>query len=119
MVFGVFVDFYGLWLSCFVLQDIPSQDAYTSVLVRLRSFGFVLRDTALLQVPWQLAVGGPQCIHWEFDSIPSKHLGHPKVCFMKVFRYIKPTKKHSFGCLGNIWKFKHSKESEKSLINAQ
>ena len=24
----------------------------------------------------------------------------PKVCFMKVFRYIKPTKKHSFGALG-------------------
>ena len=26
--------------------------------------------------------------------------GPPKVCFMKVFRYIKPTKKHSLGCLG-------------------
>ena len=26
--------------------------------------------------------------------------GHPKVCFRKVFRYIKPTKKHSFGCPG-------------------
>ena len=32
-------------------------------------------------------------------SIP----GHPKVCFMKVFRYIKPTKKHSFGCLGMLF----------------
>ena len=30
---------------------------------------------------------------WERPSQP----GHPKVCFMKVFRYIKPTKKHSFG----------------------
>ena len=27
--------------------------------------------------------------------------GHPKVpCFSEVFCYIKPTKKHSFGCLG-------------------
>ena len=27
--------------------------------------------------------------------------GHPKVpCFLEVFCYIKPTKKHSFGCLG-------------------
>ena len=31
-----------------------------------------------------------------FSFIP----GHPKECFLEVFGYLKPTKKHSFGCLG-------------------
>ena len=29
----------------------------------------------------------------------------PKVCFMKVFRYIKPTKRHSFGGPGRFSTF--------------
>ena len=31
-------------------KDISAKDAYTRVLLRLRSFGFVVRDTSLLQV---------------------------------------------------------------------
>ena len=33
---------------------------------------------------------------FSFDVLP----GPPKVCFLEVFCYIKPTKKHSFGGLG-------------------
>ena len=29
--------------------------------------------------------------------------GHPKECFLEVFGYLKPTKKHSFGCLGTYY----------------
>ena len=29
--------------------------------------------------------------------------GPPKECFLEVSCYIKPSKKHSFGCLGTVY----------------
>ena len=35
---------------------------------------------------------------WRFSKVFLP--GHSKECFLEFFCYIKPTKKHSFGCLG-------------------
>ena len=47
--------------------------------------------------------------------------GPPKVCFMKVFRYIKPTKRHgTFGSLGiEIIEILRSVGSKRSFTSAQ
>ena len=62
-------------------------------------------DSTFLWLPWVL-------LRFHVWSSWKKHLlwsilktsfipGHPKVpCFLEVFCYIKPSKKHSFGCLG-------------------
>ena len=55
--------------------------------------------TALLQPPGAKSLSHGLRLRW---PIP----GHPKVpCFLEVFGFLKPTKKHSFGCPGRVGSF--------------
>ena len=55
-----------------------------------------------LEVLWQQ--GEASGVRWQGLGEGKKSTnnlpGPPKVCFLEVFCYIKPTKKHSFGGLG-------------------